>query len=132
MKQAIGPLVLALASLAGCGAVTPQPSATTTTAMPASENWFRVSWAPAPEPQGTRRLTGTLTNTYGSPMANIQLLAQALDAENKVLAQKIVWFGRHLEPFGSSYFEIAGLPVAQNYKVSVWSFDVIQSDSPRW
>jgi len=77
-------------------------------------------------------MTGTLTNTYGSPMANIQLLAQALDAENKVLAQKIVWFGRHLEPFGSSYFEIAGLPVAQNYKVSVWSFDVIQSDSPRW
>lgn len=112
--------------LAGC-AVGMQPSATISTAMPAAEHWFRVSWTTEPERNAAPRLTGYVSNEYGSPMARIQLLAQAFDAQNAVVGQKLRWIPGAMEPFSRSYFEVRGLPAADHYKVSVWAFDVMQS-----
>lgn len=129
--KATAALALVAGFLAGCAGIGPEPSVTTTTAMPAGQHWFRVSWTAEPPRDGARRLTGYLSNEYGSPMGRIQLLAQALDAENAVIAQKIVWFPRELGPFSGSYFEIDGLPAAETYKVTVWSFEVMETDRRR-
>jgi hypothetical protein len=124
MKKLIALSAIAL-SIAACGgkSLGPQPSASTTTAMPASEKWFRVTWTV----DKNNRLSGYVQNEYGSPMARVQLLAQALDAKDAVLAQKIVFVPGTLAPFTHAPFEIAGLPAADHYKVSVWAFDVIQA-----
>jgi hypothetical protein len=127
MKKAIALTVFTLA-VTGCSGVVPQPSASTTTAMPAAEHWFKVSWSVEPDTGSRRKLTGRVQNEYGSPMTQVQLLAQALDANKNVVGQKIVWVPGALEPFGRRWFEIRGLPAADDYRVSVWSFEIIQSD----
>jgi hypothetical protein len=77
-----------------------------------------------------RKVSGYVMNEYGAPMKNVQLLVQALDENNKVVGQKLVWLGGVLSGFDRRYFEVTGLPPAKDYRVSVWAYDRIES--PSW
>ena len=115
-------MFVALIALAGC--VGPMPSATVTTASPAWQNWLKVSYDV--ETRGEqRKLAGYVVNEYGVPM-RVQLLAQAVDTGEQVIAQKIFHLPGVLPGFGRSYFEVVGLPAAQNYRVTVWTFERIE------
>ena len=119
-------LVLVVAGVAGCAAGV-APSASVNTAVQGWEHYFRLEWTPRPTANGTV-IDGYVHNTYGSSMSNVRLLAQALDPQNNLLGQRIEWVPGIVPNFNRSYFQIAGLPAADHYRVSVWSFDVIQSD----
>jgi len=67
------------------------PSASVTTLMPDAERWFKLSWETAPERDGSVRLHAYLVNTYGEPAGKVQRLAQALDANGNVVAQRLEW-----------------------------------------
>ncbi len=119
----------ALAALAaGCagGAGGPTPSASVTTAMQGWEHYFRLDWAAQQGPGGSE-IDGYVYNAHGSPMANVQVLAQGLDRTGNVVGQKVAWVSGVVPPLNRSYFRVAGLPPADVYRVSVWAFDVIQS-----
>jgi hypothetical protein len=120
-------LVMAIAT-AGCATAGLTPSASVTTAIQGWERYFRIEWAPQPKPDGVT-IDGYLYNTYGSPMGNVRVLAQALDASDNVVAQTIEWVPGVVPNFNRSYFRIPKLPLADHYTVTVWSFDIIDTDS---
>ena len=121
-------MVLALL-LTGCATQGLTPSATVTTTVQGWEHYFRLDWTPHATPAGTA-IDGYVYNTHGSPMGNVRVLAQAVDAQNNLVAQRIEWVPGVVPNFGRSYFRIPPLPRADQYRVSVWSFDIIESDMP--
>ena len=119
--------VLLVLAFAGCTTVDTTPSATVTTLMPDAERWFRINWEVSPDRGGgTRKLSGYVENTYGEPAGRIQLLGQALDASGTVVGQKITWLPFAIAGFGRAYYEIPGMPPADHYRVTVWSYERIQ------
>jgi hypothetical protein len=128
-KLAIAALLLAIVT-GGCAGAGIAPSESVTTAVQGWEHYFRLDWAPQRHPGGTE-IDGYIYNTYGSPAGSVRLLAQALDASNNVVAQKIEWVPGVVPNFSRSYFRISTLPPADHYRVTVWSFDIIDSDDFR-
>lgn len=110
---------------AGCAGVS--PSASVTTAVQGWEHYFRLDWSGQATPGGTV-IDGYVYNTYGSPAGNVRILAQALDASNAVIGQRIEWVAGVVPNFSRSYFKISALPYAAQYRVSIWSFDIIDTD----
>ena len=129
IRRLCAALLLALIGT-GCAAPGMTPSASATTAMQGWEHYFRLDWTPQARPAGTE-IDGYVYNSYGSPMGNVQLLAQALDASDNVIAQKLTWVHGVVPGFNRSYFRIAALPPAHHYRVTVWAFDIIDTDSSR-
>jgi hypothetical protein len=130
---ALGTAVLfALGGCTGVGAGM-TPSASVTTTMQGWEHYFRLDWAPQATPNGVL-IDGYVYNTYGQSMANVRVLGQALDRDNNVIGQRIDWVPGIVPNFSRSYFRIASLPPADHYRVSVWAFDIIDSDDfmHRW
>jgi len=117
--------VLMLAA-AGCATVETTPSATVTTLMPDAERWFKINWDVRPDRGDTRRLSGYIENTYGEAAGRIQLLGQALDGSGAVVGQRLTWLPFAIAGFGRAYYEIPGMPPADNYRVTVWSYERIQ------
>ena len=112
--------------LGGCSAAEVTPSAAVTTLMPGAERWFKLSWETTPERDGSVRLRGYLVNTYGEAAGKVQLLAQALDANGNVVAQRIEWVPDVVPGFGRAYFEVPKMPKADAYRVTVWSYERIE------
>jgi len=130
-RGALAPLIaVLLVGAAGCGPGL-APSATVTTAVQGWEHYFRLEYAPRPTANGTL-IDGYVHNNYGSPMGSVRLLGQALDAQDNVIAQRIEWVPGIVPNFSRSYFRIPGMPPADHYRVSVWSFDIIQTDNDFW
>jgi hypothetical protein len=120
-------VVLAVAA-AGCATSDTTPSASVTTLMPDTERWFRLSWEATPERDAQlRRLRGYVENTYGEAADQVQLLAQALDASGAVVGQKLQWLTGVVPGFGRASFDIPNMPNADHYRVTVWSYQRIQS-----
>jgi hypothetical protein len=123
-------LLILVPTLAGCagtmGAGSLQPSATTTTAIQGWERYLQIEMAQA-QPGG--RVEGYVSSHYGTMLINVQLLAQALDANGNVLGQKVEWLGNSVPPLQRVYFRIPGLPAAAQYRVSVWAFDSAETQS---
>ena len=120
-------LLLAMVLLplaAGCGGVT--PSATVTTAVHGWESWMRLDWTAQAQPKG-QVIDGFIYSTYGSPVYDVQILAQALDGAGNLVGQKIVWVPGVLPALQRTYFRVSGMPAADRYRVTVWSFDTVQS-----
>lgn len=124
-RRLITAVALVLA-VAGCATVETTPSATVTTLMPGSERFFRINWDVRPERGDTRRLSGYVENTYGEAAGRVQLLGQALDTSGGVVGQRLQWVHGAIPGFGRVYYEIPGMPAAENYRVTVWAFDRIQ------
>jgi hypothetical protein len=121
--------VLAAGVTAGCAGSGLTPSASVTTAVQGWEHYFRLEWTSAAKRDGTE-IDGYVYNQYGAPMGNVQLLAQALDDSNAVVAQKLTWVHGVVPGLNRSYFRISGLPPAAHYRVTVWAFDIIDTDTP--
>ena len=126
MRTLMLALVLVVAA-AGCATTETTPSASVTTLMPDSERWFKLSWEVAPEKQSDqRRLRGYVENTYGEAANKVQLLGQALDNAGSVVGQRIWMVAGVVPGFGRVYYEIPGMPTADHYRVTVWSYERIQ------
>jgi hypothetical protein len=123
-RRLITAVALALAA-AGCATPETTPSATLTTLMPGSERFFRINWDVSPERGETRRLSGYVENTYGEAAGRV-LLGQALDNSGAVVGQRLQWVHGAIPGFGRVYYEIPGMPPADNYRVTVWAFERIQ------
>jgi hypothetical protein len=117
-------LLLAVA-LGACATPETTPSAAVTTVDPAAIRWFNLEWSTQPDGSQSRRIDGYIVNTYGQP-AEVQLLAQALDASGKVVDQKIEYTLFPVPGFGRSYFNIGRLVAADHYQVTVWSAYFLQ------
>lgn len=115
-----------LTASVGCLTAGLQPSETVTTLSPDAERWFKIDWEAVPRPDETVRLEGFIQNTYGTA-ARVRLLAQALEPSGKVIAQKLWWLDT-IPGFGRVSYRIAGLPPADHYRVTVWSYARIDSD----
>jgi hypothetical protein len=127
MRTAMLVVVLAVAA-AGCATSDTTPSASVTTLMPDTERWFRLSWEATPERDAQlRRLRGYVENTYGEAADQVQLLAQALDASGAVVGQKLQWVTGVVPGFGRASFDVPNMPNADHYRVTVWSYQRIQS-----
>jgi len=127
MRTAMLVVVLAVAA-AGCATSDTTPSASVTTLMPDTERWFRLSWEATPERDAQlRRLRGYVENTYGEAADQVQLLAQALDTSGAVVGQKVQWLSGVVPGFGRASFDIPNMPNADHYRVTVWSYQRIQS-----
>lgn len=124
-------VALLAAGVPACGTASGYltPSESTTTLMSGWEHWFTVDWSVEPEPDGTGRVGGYLTNAHGTAAGSIRLLAQALDSSDAVLGQRIVWVPGGVGGFGRVYFEIPHLPAGDHYRVSVWDFSFVESAS---
>jgi hypothetical protein len=123
--------VLAAGVTAGCAGSGLAPSASVTTAVQGWEHYFRLEWTPQAKRDGVE-IDGYLYNNYGAPMGNVQVLAQAFDNSNNVVAQKLEWVPGIVPPFNRSYFRVPGLPPAPHYRVTVWAFDIIDTDTQRF
>ena len=125
-------LALVAMVVGGCAGVGTglAPSASVTTAVQGWERYFRLEWTGQAVPAGMA-IDGYIYNTYGSPAGNVRVLAQALDATDGVIAQRIEWVSGVVPNFSRSYFRVPALPPAAAYRVTVWSFDIIDSDRGR-
>jgi hypothetical protein len=75
----------------------------------------------------SRRLSGYVENTYGEAAAKVQLLGQALSQSGDVVGQRLQWVHGAIPGFGRVYYEIPGMPAADHYRVTVWSYERIQA-----
>ena len=131
--RAVGFAVLAVVVVGftgGSGAGSMTPSASVTTAIQGWESYFKLNWTVQPKPKGNE-IEGYVHNNYGSPAANVQVLAQALDEQGNVIGQKVEWVPGIVPPLNRSFFRVPGLPPAPQYRVSVWAFDWVQSSGGR-
>ena len=134
VRMLAGALLLALTPLMtgcnGAAAAGVTPSASVTTAIQGWEHWFRLDWTAHATPKGNE-IDGYIYNSYGAAAANVQILAQALDTTGNLVSQKIAWVPGTVPQFGRSYFRVGHLPPADHYRVTVWSFDLIDPPGGR-
>jgi len=118
-------LATVAALLAGCATPATTPSALVTTLMPDTERWFVLSWQASGE--GDRRLlSGVIQNSYGEAAAHVRLLVQSLDASGGVVSQRIEWLPGTVPGFGRVSFQVVRVPAAEQYRVTVWSYERLQ------
>jgi hypothetical protein len=120
--------VLVLAVLVGALATVTDASAQSLTPnFPAWERYFTVSSEPF-ERRGQPYLRGNITNRYGVLATRVQLLVDSLDSSGKIVAQRVEWLvGSNLPGFSQTYFEVPIREQASAYRVSVFSFEFVQS-----
>jgi len=128
-------VLLALTAVAttACGTTSTYltPSGSTTTLMQGWDHWFKLDWSVESEPDGAKRIRGYITNEHGEAAEPVRLLAQALDASDAVVGQRIAWIPEGVGGFERAYFEISHLPAADHYRVSVWDYSFLQAESER-
>jgi len=120
-------LGMIIGGLAGC-ATTNTPSAALTSLNPQAQQSFRVTWTAEPERDGAR-LHGYVESSLGDSVTRVQVLGQALDASGNVIGQRVEWVPETIPAFGRGYYEIRKMPPADQYRVSVWSFDRLKGGS---
>ena len=118
-------LLLLVVAVGACATPETTPSASLTTLEPTASRWFKLEWSARPDESRARRVDGYIVNTYGQA-AQVQLLAQALDASGNVVDQKINYTLSTVPGFGRSYFDIGRLATADHYQVTVWSAYFLQ------
>ncbi|MGH7278130.1 MAG: hypothetical protein ACREJG_05530 [Candidatus Rokuibacteriota bacterium] len=94
--------------------------------MSTAERWFRVEWTTESDTGGSRRVSGYVYNTYGTPAGEVQVLVEALDGGQRVVARRYEWVAGDVPPMSRSYFEARRLPSAEAYRVVVHSFRILE------
>jgi hypothetical protein len=126
-RAALGAVLVALTPLlGGCATAGMTPSASVTTAMQGWERWLRVEWTGQSQPGG-HQIDGYVYSTYGSPIYDVRLLAQGLDAGGNVVSQKMMWVQGAVPPLERTYFRVPVMAPAATYRVTVWAFETFQS-----
>lgn len=120
--------------LTACGTASGylSPSGSTVTLMAGWEHRFTLDWAVDPEQGQSRRVRGYIYSKYGEIAEPVRILAQALDSSGAVVGQRIVWVPGGVNGFQRAYFEIAPLPEAATYRVSVWDYTLLQNPGSGW
>ena len=109
------------------GADTIAPTASFTTLMPGWESKFSVNWNVAPGSDGTQIVYGRVTSHYGQHAEPFTLLSQALDTSNNVVSQRVERLPGGVPGFNSAYYEIRRMAAADHYKVTVWSYTLVEA-----
>ena len=126
-RAALGAVLVALIPLlGGCATAGMTPSASVTTAMQGWERWLRVEWTGQTRPGG-HEIDGYVYSTYGSPIYDVRLLAQGLDAGGNVVSQKMTGVQGTVPPLERTYFRVPAMGPAASYRVTVWAFETLQS-----
>lgn len=115
-------LVLALVLLAASGA----SAAMLQPLVVGWENYFKLDWQPDTR-AGRPVVSGHILNDWGFPARNVRLLVEGLDSSGGVTSQRIAWLGSMLTPGMRAYFEVPVPGAAPSYRVSVFSFDWVQT-----
>jgi hypothetical protein len=121
-------LVVAAAALAGCAMAGDQlaPSAALTTLTPDWPFRFAIGFQAEPVTHDTVLLHGRVESHYGQFATAVRLLGQALDSSNAVVGQRLAWLPSGIPGFGNTYFEIGPLAAADQYRVSIWSYTLVE------
>src|SRR5881628_2561334 len=123
----IGVIVTMAAACAGTGAAPPPSSTAYTTLMAGWEHHFQIDWTAADQGPNTRRVSGYVYNKNGEFATSLRVLAQAVDSTGTVVGQRIGYVPGGLVALGRSYFVVPNMPVADNYRVSVWDYTWFQA-----
>ena len=99
-----------------------------TTLMYGWENRFGIDWTVEPETPTTRVVSGRVFARMPTAIDRMRLLVQASDGSGRPIAQRLVWVPGSIGA-GGTYFEVGGLPVAAQYRVTVWDWSNIESAS---
>ena len=95
---------------------------------PGWERWFRVDWQVTLR-NGRPVLSGSLRNESPYTMTAVQLLVESLDAEGRVIAQRVAWAPGSLEPFSRTWFHVGAPASAPQYRVRVYTFERLEAPS---
>jgi hypothetical protein len=129
-RHVLASAVLVLLPLAaGCTtAAGLTPSASVTTAVQGWENWLTLDWTAQAQPAG-QEITGYIYSHRGMQIVDVRLLAQGLDGSGAVVGQRIAWVPGGVPGLQRTYFRIPAMPPAERYRVTVWAFESVESDS---
>jgi hypothetical protein len=123
-----GPVAAALltALLGGCatGGGYPVSVGDRTTLMYGWENHFGIQWTVDAPTADTRVVRGQVSALGPIGVDRMRVLVQASDAAGHPAAQQLVWIS--FSGTGGNYFE-ARLPAAEQYRVTVWDYTLIES-----
>ena len=97
------------------------------TLMSGWEHHFKIDWAAADQGPNTRKVSGYVYNQNGEFATSLRVLAQAVDTNGTVVGQRIAYVPGGVGGFGRAYFSVPDLPVADNYRVSVWDYTWFQA-----
>jgi hypothetical protein len=76
-------------------------------------------------------VSGYVYNQNGEFATSLRVMAQAVDTNGAVVAQRIAYLPGGVGGFGRVYFQVSDLPVADNYRVSVWDYTWFQAPNDR-
>ena len=121
-------LALAAVALVGCATAGDQlaPSAALTTLTPDWPFKFAVGFQASPVSPDTVLLHGRVESHYGQFASAVRLLGQGLDGSSNVVSQRLAWLPSGIPGFGTTYFEIGPLAAAERYRVSIWSYTLVE------
>lgn len=83
---------------------------------------FHVQFEQGKDRHGAPRVSGYVYNDYGSPVENVELLIEAIDESEQVVARRIVRLPGSISALGRAYFDVAAPSAAARYRVSVYGF----------
>ena len=123
----VGLTVSMSAACAGSGAAPPPSDTQYNTLMSGWEHHFKIDWTAAEQGPNARQVSGYVYNQNGEFATNLRVLAQAIDSTGNVVGQRIGYVPGGIGGFGRTYFVVSNLPVADNYRVSVWDYTWFQA-----
>ncbi|OLC32253.1 MAG: hypothetical protein AUH81_16560 [Candidatus Rokubacteria bacterium 13_1_40CM_4_69_5] len=91
-----------------------------------AEQFFKLDWG-AGERQGRPNVYGSLLNDWGFPATRIMLKVESLDAAGRIVNTTAGYVAGQVTPGTRVYFEVPVPAAVPSYRVSVWSFDWIQT-----
>lgn len=94
--------------------------------LPGWERFFRVDWESV-ERRGRTFVQGYVVNDSPYTVTRMQLLVDALGADDRVVAQSVSWVVGTLTPFSRLYFEVPVPRPAVKYRVRVFAYDRIEA-----
>ena len=90
------------------------------------EQHFTLTWQ-ASESRGRPVVDGYIRNESGFAALRVRLLVESLDATGRPVEQRVEWLGSELSPGRRFFFEVPAPQKGASYRVSVFSYDWVQS-----
>jgi hypothetical protein len=83
---------------------------------------FRIDWKLTPK----QTIEGRVYNQYHDPVTRVRLLVEALDSADNVTSTQFGYVFGDIGALSNRYFEVSKVPVADHYRVSVESWEVLE------
>jgi hypothetical protein len=95
------------------------------------EQHFTVESQATPRPDGSSLVWGYLGTDSPYTFRQIQILVDALDSSDQLVAQRLSWVIGTLSWPSRLFFQVP-MPVAAGYRVQVFSYDRVETDRRRF